>query len=121
VVHRPVVSIVAIAVVCPTWPASVKRCGSQLRSAASLVFSRGILGGEPSSRLTNLLAITTSPDTLIRRVKQLDAASHPPPRVVGIDDWAWRRGRSYGTIVVDLERGNVIDLLPDRDAATVKQ
>lgn len=38
---------------------------------------------------------------------------------LGIDDWAWRRGQRYGTIVVDLERGEVIDLLPDRDAATV--
>jgi transposase len=59
------------------------------------------------------LAITTSPDTILRRVKQVEAATLPPPRIVGIDDWAWRRGRSYGTIVVDLERGNVIDLLPD--------
>jgi len=38
---------------------------------------------------------------------------------VGIDDWAWRKGQRYGTIVVDLERSDVIDLLPDRDADTV--
>jgi Transposase len=38
---------------------------------------------------------------------------------VGIDDWAWRKGQRYGTIVVDLERSDVIDLLPDRDAKTV--
>jgi transposase len=38
---------------------------------------------------------------------------------VGIDDWAWRKGQRYGTIVVDLERSDVIDLLPDRDANTV--
>ena len=44
----------------------------------------------------------------------------PPPRFVGIDDWAWRKGQRYGTIVVDLERSEVIDLLPDRDAETVK-
>jgi Transposase len=42
-----------------------------------------------------------------------------PPRVVGIDDWAWRKGQRYGTIVVDLERSDVIDLRPDRDADTV--
>ena len=47
--------------------------------------------------------------------------SKPPPRFVGIDDWAWRKGRRYGTIIVDLERGDVIDLLPDRDAETVKK
>src|SRR5205807_1115818 len=46
--------------------------------------------------------------------------SSATPRLVGIDDWAWCKGQRYGTIVVDLETGDVIDLLPDRDAATVK-
>src|SRR5262249_38709664 len=40
---------------------------------------------------------------------------------VGIDDWAWRKGQRYGTIVVDLERSDVVDLLPDRDPDTVKE
>src|SRR3954462_7460501 len=42
-------------------------------------------------------------------------------RAVGIDDWAWRKGHRYGTIVVDLERHKVVDLLPDREADTVAQ
>jgi transposase len=42
-----------------------------------------------------------------------------PPRVVGVDDWALRRGQTYGTIVVDLERRRVVDLLPDRQAETL--
>ena len=63
--------------------------------------------------------MTTSPDTLLRRVKRLKNEPAGPPRVVGIDDWAWRKGQRYGTIVVDLERSDVIDLLPDRDADTV--
>jgi transposase len=54
-------------------------------------------------------------------VKQLDSGSAAPPRFVGIDDWAWRKGQRYGTIVVDLERGDVVDLLPDRDATTVRK
>jgi transposase len=66
-----------------------------------------------------LIAMPTSPDTLLRRVKHLEDVPGPPPRVVGIDDWAWRKGQHYGTIVVDLERSDVIDLLPDRDANTV--
>jgi hypothetical protein len=62
-----------------------------------------------------------SPDTLLRRVKRLNDGSAPPPRLGGIDHWAWRKGRRYGTIVVDLEPGDVVDLLPDRDAKTVKK
>ena len=41
------------------------------------------------------------------------------PRVLGVDDWAWRRGQRYGTIVVDLERNRVVDLLADRQAETL--
>jgi transposase len=77
------------------------------------------LGGAAGSRLAARLAMATSPDTLLRRVKQLKGEPAAPPRVVGIDDWAWRKGQRYGTIVVDLERSDVIDLLPDRDADTV--
>ena len=77
------------------------------------------LGGEAGARLAARMAITTSPDTLLRRVKRLTNQPAEPPRVVGIDDWAWRKGQRYGTIVVDLERSDAIDLLPDRDAETV--
>ena len=41
-------------------------------------------------------------------------------RVIGIDDWAWRRGQRYGTLICDLERRRVIDILPDREPATVE-
>ena len=41
------------------------------------------------------------------------------PRVIGIDDWAKRKGSNYGTIIVDLERHRVVDLLPERSAATL--
>jgi transposase len=77
------------------------------------------LGGEAGARLAEKTAMSTSPDTLLRRVKRAGARSSPSPRLVGIDDWAWCKGQNYGTIVVDLETSEVIDLLPDRDAATV--
>ena len=78
------------------------------------------LGGLAGARLAKTLAIPTSADTLLRRVKRLEARALQPRRVVGIDDWAWSKGQRYGTIVVDLETGEVIDLLPDRDALTLK-
>ena len=77
------------------------------------------LGGEPGSRLAARLSMPTSGDTLLRLLRAAELEPHPPPRVIGIDDWAWRRGQRYGTIVYDLERGQVIDLLPDRSAKAV--
>ncbi len=63
--------------------------------------------------------MSVSGDTLLRLVRAAELERHPPPRVVGIDDWAWRRGQHYGTIVCDLERERVIDLLPNRSAEAV--
>ncbi len=77
------------------------------------------LGGEPGSRLAARLAMPVSGDTLLRLVRASTLAASPPPRVVGVDDWAWRRGRRYGTIICDLERRRVIDLLPNRRANTL--
>lgn len=77
------------------------------------------MGGEPGSRLAARLAMPVSGDTLLRLIRASPVEPAPPPRIIGIDDWAWRRGRRYGTIVVDLERNRPIDLLPDRDAETV--
>ena len=60
-----------------------------------------------------------SPDTLLRLLRRLPNAPFEPPRVVSLDDWAWRRGHRYGTLICDLERHRRLDVLPDRDAASV--
>ena len=78
------------------------------------------LGGEAGQRLAERLAMPISADTLLRMARQAGNDNEPPtPRVLAVDDWAWRRGRRYGTILVDLERNAVVDLLPDRQAETL--
>jgi transposase len=76
------------------------------------------LGGEAGARLAETLAMPISPDTLLRLTGRTDGLVAPcsTPRVLAVDDWSWRRGRRYGTILVDLERNTVVDLLPDRQA-----
>jgi transposase len=78
------------------------------------------LGGEAGARVSKQLAMTTSPDTLLRRVKQSEPEAGKEPRVIGLDDWALRKGHRYGTIIIDLERGRVLDLLPGRDGEALK-
>ena len=77
-------------------------------------------GGRPSERLMARLGMPVSDTTILRSVKERAAAqpNRAVVRVVGIDEWAWRKGMNYGTIIVDLERRQVVDLLADRSAAT---
>ncbi len=77
-----------------------------------------VAGGLPGSRLLARLAIAISDDTVLRLVKlsPVTAPKEDPVRCLGIDDWAWRKGQNYGTILVDLDRHCVVDLLPDRSA-----
>jgi transposase len=79
------------------------------------------LGGRPAQALAGRLSLPVSKDTFLRGARA--TPDHPAavaPRVIGIDDWAWRRGQRYGTLICDLERRRVIDLLPDREPATVE-
>jgi Transposase/zinc-finger of transposase IS204/IS1001/IS1096/IS1165 len=77
------------------------------------------LGGEGGARLLQRLSMPASAGAVLRLVRGLPLPEPAPPRVVGVDDWALRKGRTYGTIVVDLERRRVLDLLPDRTAETL--
>ncbi len=67
------------------------------------------------------LGIIASGDTFLRELRHqgLSIANYGP-RVLGIDDWAWRKGQRYGTILCDLEQGKVIDLLPERSEASTE-
>jgi transposase len=76
------------------------------------------LGGRPGQRLMSKLGMPLRAETLIRRVKGAARLPALPQvvRVLGVDDWAWRKGQNFGTILVDLERSQVVDLLPTRSA-----
>ena len=65
------------------------------------------------------LGMPVSDDTILRHLKRQVARlrANATVRVAGIDDWSWRKGRTYGTIIVDLERREVVDVLQDRTTA----
>jgi transposase len=77
------------------------------------------LGGEAGARLGKHLSIPGSPDTIVRLVKQAQLPAASSPRVVGIDDWSWKRRLRSGTLICDLESSRPIDVLPDREVKTV--
>ena len=77
------------------------------------------LGGRPGQGFARRLLLPVSNDTLLRVVRRRATHLSQAPQVIGIDDFAWKRRHRYGTIVCDLEQRRIIDILPDREAATV--
>jgi transposase len=76
-------------------------------------------GGVGGAELGLALHMPAGRDVLLTLVRQLAVDAAPTPRVLGVDDWAMRKGHTYGTILVDLERGCIIGLLPDRTPETL--
>ena len=94
------------------------RMTNRLRSALQAL---GLAtGGEGGAGLAPKLGMRAAPTTLLRYLRESSSPSVTQVRVLGLDDWAYKRGDTYGTILVDLERHRVIDLLPDRTSETVK-
>ncbi len=61
-----------------------------------------------------------SKDRLLRTVRARTPAARPTSRVIVSDDWAWKRGHRYGSIACDLKQCEIVDVHPDREAATVE-
>jgi transposase len=80
-------------------------------------------GGRPSARLMRRLGMPVSHTTILVGLKKhararAENGAAAAVRVAGVDDWAWRKGHNYGTVIVDLERREVVDVLADRSAGT---
>lgn len=85
-------------------------------SLASIAFA---CGGEAGSRLANRLGMPVSADTLLRTIRRTPTTLTSSFRILGVDDWAVRKGQRYGTLICDHEQRRPIDLLDDREPETL--
>ena len=79
------------------------------------------LGGEAGKRLVAGMGLSASPDTLLRLIRAQSEEHVSTPRILGVDDFSFCKRKSYGTILIDLEKRIPVDLLPDREAATLEK
>jgi transposase len=105
----------------PLGDAVASRSARRTSRLEAIVHHLGVaLGGRPAAALAQRLMLPVSKDTLLRFVRRLATRDGSISCVIGIDDWAWKRGQRYGSIICDLEQRRIIDLLPDREPATVE-
>ncbi|MFC4872593.1 ISL3 family transposase [Negadavirga shengliensis] len=95
--------------------------GRSFNRSVHLIRKLGLeLGGNKGSAICKAIGFPVSPSSVLRNVKQIQLPETiKTSGTIGVDDWAYKKGRNYGTIIVDLENRKVIDLLPDREAGTL--
>jgi transposase len=78
------------------------------------------LGGRPAARESENVQMPVSRHTMLRLLRCTPVPAPPTPRILGVDDWSVRKGRTYATLLIDLQRHRIVDVLPDREAQTLE-
>lgn len=108
---------------CERLPHIARAYARQTERAAEIVRLIGYVAvGRPGQRILERLSMRTSDDTVLRRIQEESVQQDClPTRNLGVDDWAWRKGQEYGTILVNLDLHRMVDLLPDRAAESFSE
>lgn len=109
---------------CERLPEIVARYAHRSKRLNEALATLGFaLGGRAGARTAQQLGIPTGSDSILRRVRATAAqpSGAPQVRVLGVDDWALKKGQHYGTILVDLEKRQPIDLLQGREATPLAE
>ena len=97
-------------------PVHARGTGRQREALERIAFA---LGGEAGARLARELGLSVSPDTLLSRIRGAFLAEAEDVRVLGVDDFGFRKGNAPGTILVDLERHRIVDLFEGHSAGSI--